>query len=631
MSCCALIALTLGFLVLNSVPTNAQSARPVSSPEVKQTQVTNQATADDAVRLKEARLAFAIQVVSSLADEARGYKNEALRITVQARAADILWEVDEQRARTLFDRAWDAAQTIDKDERRRNNEARRRFLSGQGGTGFIPPPSNLRLEVLRLASIHDRSLAERFLAKMEEENKREDEEKNVSKSWDPTEPPEAISKRLQLARQLLETGDLEKALALAQPGLNHVTSQGIIFLVLLRQKDSARADQLFAFILERAASDPTADATSVSLLSSYVFSPSVLVTSTRNGLLMHPWTTTLPPPQLSPALRATFFGVASQILLRPLSPAELELTSAGLTGTYFTIQRLLPLFQQNVPEMAVVLKSKLNALGQGRDEIIPAQQREFINAGFSTKETKEETPDDVLMRIERSSGANERNYLYAIVAQKAALKNDPKARDYADRIEDAELKKSVHNFVDFILISKALEKKEPEKALHLLRTGELTHFQRAWSYTEVASLLKSSPDRATELISEAASEASRIDASSPESVKASIAIATRVREIDRARQWETALDVVKAANKTEFFAGEETSISVEFHNRDNIAQFSIAASSTSIAGLFAALGKEDVNQAADIAMTIRSEFPHAIALLASARSVLDAIPRKRKN
>jgi hypothetical protein len=346
-----------------SLTANAQLSRNKPLPESKDNRPKPSLESDNA-RLKEARLAFAIQVVSSLADEARGYKDESLRVRVQARAADVLWNVDRERARTLFDRAWEAAEIIDREGRRRNEEERNRFLSKRGGTGFIPAAPNLRGEVLRLASFHDRSLAEGFLAKMEEENKRDEEESTTARRWDPTEPPEAIVKRLQLARQLLENGETEKALIFAEPGLNRVTSQGVIFLVLLRQKNAGSADQLFASLLERTSNDPIADATSVSLLSCYVFTPSVLVTSTRNGLLMNPWTATLPPPQLSPALRAKFFFVGSQILLRPVDPPELELTSAGLAGTYFTIKRLLPLFEQNDPGMAVALQGRLNRLAR---------------------------------------------------------------------------------------------------------------------------------------------------------------------------------------------------------------------------------------------------------------------------
>jgi hypothetical protein len=620
---CFTVLFALSCVLSTSFPAEAQSSSSKPLPESKGNRDAKKSQAEDeAARLNEARQAFATQVVSSLADEARSYKDESLRVKVQARAADVLWDVDRECAHTLFERAWDAAQIADQEGRRRNNEERTRFLSGRGGTGFIPPPPNLRAEVLRLASLHDRALAEGFLAKMEEENKRDEEENNNARRWDPTEPPEATAKRLQLARQLLESGETDRAVLFAEPGLNRVTSDGIIFLVLLRQKNAALADQLFSSLLERTAGDPIADATAVSLLSSYVFTPSMLLTSTRNGMLMNPWTTTLPPPQLSTALRAKFFGVASQILLRPATASELELTSAGLAGTYFTITRLLPLFEQNAPNMVAALQARLNMLSQGTETALPEQQRAFINAGFESKDKKEEEPEDIVARIERASSPSERNHLYAMAAQTAAMKNDPKARELADKIEDTELRKNVRNFVDFVMVGKALEKREWEKALQLARTGELSHLQRVWSYTEIAGLVKaSSPEQALYLISEATTEAGRIEVTSAESAEAWVAIATRTRELAPANKWQAILNAINAINKTEDYTGEENSMSVQFQSRNNVAKKSVAAPSINLASLFGRLAKDDLYRAVDIARNINSESPRATALLAATRIV----------
>src|SRR5205085_669665 len=139
-----------------------------------------------------------------------------------------------------------------------------------------------------------------------------------------------------------------------------------------------------------------------------------------------------------------------QILLRPASPQELELTSAGLAGTYFTVERLLPLFEQNDPDSAVALRSRLDTLAEGQREIIPKQHRDLINAGFNAKE--KEKPDDTLAQIEQAASTRERDHLYAMAASAAVKKNDPKAREFADKIDDAELKKNVQAFVDFILV-----------------------------------------------------------------------------------------------------------------------------------------------------------------------------------
>jgi hypothetical protein len=619
------------------IPLNAmvnaqtQSGEPSSKDRKGQSTKKSPAAMEADQREAEARRAFAVQVVLSSANEARSYKDESLRASVQARAADILWQVDQEHARLLFGRAWEAAVTVDKEGRRRNEEERTRFLTRRGGTGFIPPPPNLRAEVLRLVSIHDRALAESFLAKMEEEDKREEEDKSASKSWDPTEPPEAVRKRLELARQLLENGETERAVLIAVPGLSRATSQAIIFLVRLRQTNKTQADRLFASMLEKVAADALSDATAVSLLASYAFTPSVLVTVTRNGLLMNPWTETLPAPDLSPQLRQAFFRVAAQVLLRPASPQELELTSAGRAGTYFTIVRLLPLFEQFEPDAAVLLKGRLTSLAQNPDEIIPEQQRSFANAGFTRNETEKDEADDILSRIERASSTTERDELYAAAARIAVMKDDPKAQALADKIESLELKKRVRNFVDFILVSRALEKKEIERAMQLVRAGELLPFQRAWVYTELTSLLnKSAPESSQGFITEAATQAKRIDITTPESPQAWVAIARRTMEVDRARTWEIVPEALKAANRVSGYTGEESKISVRLQSRTNVAILDIAAPSISLANLFEALAREDLYQAIDMARGLSGESPRSLALLSAARAEFERATVKRR-
>lgn len=603
--------------------TNAQSSRSKRTDQDKDRSTGAKSTLEsDTVQQQEARVAFAIQVVSSLAEEARSYKDESLSVRVQARAADVLWNADRERARALFVRAWDAADRVDKEGRRRNKEERQRFLSKRGGTGFIPAPPNLRAEVLRLAYLHEPALAEGFLAKMEEEKKRDEEDSGVATRWDPTEPPEVIVRRLALARQLLESGETEKAVLLAEPGLNRVTSHGVIFLVLLRQKNTASADQLFNSLLERTSGDSVADATSISLLSSYVFTPSVFVTSTRNGLVMNPWTEPLPPPTLSPELRAKFFSVASQILLRPLEPAELEQTSAGPAGTYFTIKRLLSLFEQTDPNIALALQSRLNMLAQGSDNLIPASQRGFVNAGFKSNEKKEDDPKDALSQLDGAS-TSQRNHLYAMAARAAAMKNDSQAREFADKIEDSDLKKNVRTFVDFILVSKALASRDLGKALQLTRTAEFSHFQRAWAYSELAALSKSSaPEDSMNLLLEAEKEAERIETGS-ECAEAWVAIARQAAEVDPTVKWSKFQDAIKAVNRVLDYGGEENEISVGFQSQNNIIQMQIPAPTISFSTLVGNFAKDDLYRTVAMAKNVTGESPRALSLLASAQVAFD--------
>lgn len=222
-------------------------------------------------------------------------------------------------------------------------------------------------EHLSLAARRDHTLGEEFLSKLEGDTKRETgDSRNGSSASDSWSDSEAASKRIQLARKLLDDGDIDRALAFAAPVLDKVNANSIGFLSTLRGKNRGAADQRFAFLLTRAESDPASDANTASGLSSYVFTPGLYVTfSPDGGVRWSQPAETSAPPNLSAELWNAFFQAAGSILLRPLPPPDQDFTTSGRTGKYMVIKRLLPLFDQYVSDMAVALRSQLSGLTDG--------------------------------------------------------------------------------------------------------------------------------------------------------------------------------------------------------------------------------------------------------------------------
>src|SRR5260370_36533199 len=99
-------------------------------------------------------------------------------------------------------------------------------------------------------------------------------------------------------------------------------------------------------MLANAARSLESDANTVSLLSSYLFTPHLFITFEGAGGTSTSSTGEAAPPQVAPELRAAFFSVAAQILLRPQPPPGQDQSSSGLEGRYLMIKRLLPLFEQ---------------------------------------------------------------------------------------------------------------------------------------------------------------------------------------------------------------------------------------------------------------------------------------------
>src|SRR6185369_9348207 len=210
-----------------------------------------------------------------------------------------------------------------------------------GGGFAINLPPNLRREVLRLAARHDRALSEEFLEKLK--TQKSEAAPRIGRT------NEALSQRLSVARELLRAGEMERALEFAAPALAVVSMESINFLSDLREKNIAAADERYAALLSASAGNPQADANTVSLLSSYIFTPHLFMMFTKTGVNSSQMAQKTGPIDAPAELRNAFFQSAASILLRPLAPPGQDQTTSGVEGKYLVIKRLLPFFEQSAP------------------------------------------------------------------------------------------------------------------------------------------------------------------------------------------------------------------------------------------------------------------------------------------
>lgn len=616
----------------------AAAAQP-KKPAAATTATKKNAGGGAADPLAAERRAQAITLVNTLADESRGFKDQTLRARVQVQAADALWETDKERARTLFRRAWDSAEVADVENARKRDEQNR---SGgrQLATSLNLP--NMRGEVLRLAAKRDRALGEEFLVKMEEGRKREASEPgNASANLptagggtnaggqttrrDPDAVPPEVARRLRLAMQFLEDSDLERALAFADPVLNNVNPSSVEFLVLLREKSAQDADKRFGALLASTAVDPNSDAGDILLLSSYVLTPHLYMTIGQGGqgVSSSQRRNKITTPDMPAAVRVAFARAASQVLLRPLPQADQDTTATGRVGTYFVISRLMPFFELVIPEGVPALRARLAALNPD----IPEEARKGLGDDLTRGLVPDDSRDPVQESLDdagRATDPRERDLAYFRAAQAAAFKGDARARDYADKIEDADLRRQVRGFIDFALLNRAVtDKKDGMEVLRLASTGELTPVQRTWAYTEAARLLaKDDRPRALEALEAAANSAKGIDAEDPDRVRSTVAVATRFFEFDRNRAWEIMGEAVKAANAAPEYTGADAGLAARIQTPGQRSTINFPAPAFDLTGVFQTLAKDDMPRAVALAQTFTGESPRAIATLAIARSVL---------
>src|SRR5215203_4371764 len=264
---------------------------------------------------------IAISLVTTLADEAKSFKDLTRRARVQARAADVLWDSDPERARDLFRRAWEAADIVDAEAaKKRADELKHMETAGE--PMVVRGGPSLRREVLRLAAKRDRKLGEEFLKTLDEANEKARAEASADQRRNQGMRVGG-SQRLQLARRLLDDGEIERALEFATPALDTVSADSMFFLSALREKNAPLADTAYTGLLARVASDPGSDANSISGLSSYLFTPFLYVTFEKEGgSNQNRSSEPKPPPPVSSALLNNFFKVGFQILMQPLQAPD---------------------------------------------------------------------------------------------------------------------------------------------------------------------------------------------------------------------------------------------------------------------------------------------------------------------
>lgn len=615
----ALLCLTaLSSLILNAQTPSAKDATPVKAAASKKASA-SRAEADP---LREQRRVTALSLLKSLADEAKGYGDQTLRARVLARAADALWESEQERARTLFESAWDAAEEADAESARKMEEDIRRQQQTTGSAAVTPAP-NIRNEVMRLASRRDRALGEEFLKKMEEARERETADNSLNR--DPWMSKPSQYQRLNLATQLLQDGDTEHALQYADPALTSVTIDTINFLSALREKDAAAADKRFALLLQLAAADPQSDANTVSGLSSYVFTPFLYLTfERRGGANQTARRGPTPAPDLSPELRKAFFQVAAQILLRPLPPPDQDTTSSGRIGKYMVIKRLLPLFERYAPDRFAELGTTMAALASDVPDRARTGENRALTRGLAPEDNSKDRMEAFQDRIDHAANSAERDAIYADMASALAGANDPRGRDLVEKIEDSDLRRQTRAYVDFEYLTNALQKKDAQEAIRIARSGELTHLQRVWGFTQASrQLLKSERAHAIDLLEEATAEARRIDASDVTRPRALIAITSVFMEADPSRAWDLISEAVKAANSSNGFTGDDARMTSMLRFKNGVVVNSANAPDFDLLGIFRLLARYDLYRAIEAAKNFTGEAPRANATIAIARAVLE--------
>lgn len=618
----------LVLIVVSCASLQAQKQAAASAPA--KTSVEKTAAELEAERVLKERRATAQSLLVNLAVDARAFSDARVRARTQARIADMLWETDPDRSRTMFRSAFDAAEVADADSLARTQEDIRQQQARTGRGGYvIDSPPDLRKEVLGLAAKRDAKVGEELLGRYKDQKAREAADER--RRQDPRGQDETTRQRFELAKELLSRGDTPRALQFADAGLSSINFQSVDFLASLHEKDAAAADQRYAAMLQNAAQNPSSDANTVSLLASYIFSPSIYVTFLGSGASVMQSGGPSAPPNLSPELRAAFFRTAATIFSHPLSDDSM----AGPDGQYLALKRMMPLFEQNAPAAITAgLKAQLESLAAGASNGARNLESEWMHRGIEPDKPRADTrladrlstdrEQTLLDQVEHAKDPAARDQANLQLALIMVDKDDRRAHDYVDKIDDMDLRNATRAYVDMSIAMKLVSKKEVDRALEFARNAELTHLQRAWLLSQTAGQIGvKERERALPVLDDALTEARRIETGDPDRPRAFFAIANVVMRINRTAVWETMGDAITAANSADKFTGEDGQLVFRLTSKGTNSVHQHPFGDFDVAGIFSQLANEDFDKAVDLARGFQGGAPRANAVIAIAKSVLD--------
>lgn len=577
------------------------------------------------------------------ADKARLFDDLFYRARVQALAADALWPQDEQQARIIFRRAWDAAEASDKAEQ---EEA-----ASEAGAlpGAVPKVTDARDEVLRKAAARDSRLADVFLralASEKDDNAASANEPPRKTAWRELSPSGA--RRLALAYELLEAGETQNAVKVAAPLVNEGVSANLIaFILRLRTQRSMEADALYVRLLKRAGADPLTDANAVLLLSAPVVSPELLAVVDEFGSLQF---RALPPSHsegggtIDPAnfrLVPDFWNLAAAVLSRPL-PQRDALTMQELMARFYATGRLLPYFEKTSSPHASTLRARYSELF---NEVEAGRREQFSSQFGLGRMTPSGYVDPLRSRADELAHATDpqerAEAALAMVMTAVRYRYWDRARRAAAEIEDEAVRARALSFIQIHQIKDITRAYEDDKeddsegVAKFARGADVPPFAKAWGLAQAATIAarkkKKPADQVkqvvAELIDEAEGFASRVEQGTRERVAAYGVVTMAAARVDAERAWALLEKTVEAANSVEDFTGDDSS----FDLGEGPPSFDIEAEVFRLDQIFATMAHLDFDKTLAEARALKGGEPEAFATIAVAKSRIQNSESRSQN
>jgi len=589
-------------------------------------------------KAEQEKKAFAI--LDQVVNEAQTLRLAENRVRVQIGAADMLWQRNEGRARSLFALAAEGVaemlrnttQDAAMNDRRRPNQFR--------------GPGQLRQELVLTAARRDASLAYQLLAATrsvapttEARNARAvDSDENLEQRL--LSQIAALDPKLALqnAEQMLDKGQYSRSLAdvLAQLQTKDKEAAAKLEDKIVKRLQSANMLStldagVLALSLLRSGPRPADNATSGEISAASANSGQVLASSAYTGLMGTVIDAALKAtPQSATTQRTTTNrtrgrnnpgnGLAAQAAATEPTSAEVEQSNARrlLAG----LQRLLPQIDQYLPARGQVVRQKMTELGMGDNT--RARMGDVMSA-------VQQGTADSLLAAAPSAPPMMQSRLY----QQAALKaldegNADRARQIAnDHLEPA-ARDSVLRAVDFRKTSENFDSSKMDEVRQTLATlrsdDERIDFLLQLSNTAK----KNNPKQALEFLDEARQITNR-RAASYQQFEQQLKVADAFKELEPARSFEVLEPGIMQLNELLSAAATLNGFEVNVFQEGELpleARSGLSNMVNRYGQAIGALAKTDLERAQTVANRFQLAESRIVAKLAIVRNMLgvEAVP-----